>query len=71
MKFVRIYFWLYIACGRNTGGDVFRGHGPPVHINAKLLADVHERPNYKCPLRGDIRKNWNDTEKISMAPAQG
>jgi hypothetical protein len=24
-----------------------------------------------CPLRGDIRKNWNDTEKISMAPAQG
>ena len=23
------------------------------------------------PLRGDIRKNWNDTEKISMAPAQG
>ncbi|ELU43793.1 dynactin [Rhizoctonia solani AG-1 IA] len=25
----------------------------------------------ECPLRSDIYKNWNDTEKISMAPAQG
>ncbi|ELU38803.1 hypothetical protein AG1IA_07163 [Rhizoctonia solani AG-1 IA] len=25
----------------------------------------------QCPLRSDIYKNWNDTEKISMAPAQG
>ena len=24
-----------------------------------------------CSLRGCIRKNWNNTEKISMAPAQG
>ena len=39
--------------------------------NAKLKWGL-EYPNTNyCPLRGDIRKNWNDTEKISMAPAQG
>jgi len=26
---------------------------------------------YILELFGVIRKNWNDTEKISMAPAQG
>jgi len=44
---------------------------PPVKEKAKrcllALADII----IVCPLWGDIRKNWNDTEKISMAPAQG
>ena len=37
------------------------------------LARAHRRRAAKVfrPLRGGIRKNWNDTEKISMAPAQG
>ena len=40
-----------------------RNTGPP---GVRGIAD-----NVKRPPRGDIRKNWNDTEKISMAPAQG
>ena len=44
---------------------------PQLQQNAKArLADL-QTPIAFRPLRGDIRKNWNDTEKISMAPAQG
>jgi len=39
--------------------------------NTRMLLAGHCLANCLCPLRGDIRKNWNDTEKISMAPAQG
>ena len=39
--------------------------------NAKLKWGSENSTTCYCPLRGDIRKNWNDTEKISMAPAQG
>ena len=44
---------------------------PRVGQKAKLWQLHPEFPFTICPLRGDIRKNWNDTEKISMAPAQG
>ena len=39
--------------------------------NTKPLLHLPQILTNHCPLRGDIRKNWNDTEKISMAPAQG
>ena len=39
--------------------------------NTKLKWGQQNPNTTYCPLRGDIRKNWNDTEKISMAPAQG
>lgn len=39
--------------------------------NAKVTPCASNPYGLGCPLRGDIRKNWNDTEKISMAPAQG
>ena len=44
---------------------------PPLEQKAKLGRWGLYTDLYNCPLRGDIRKNWNDTEKISMAPAQG
>ena len=46
------------------------GH-PRLKQNAKSCASPPSFASQYCPLRGDIRKNWNDTEKISMAPAQG
>ena len=44
---------------------------PLVEQNAKAYSVSSIGKITLCPLRGDIRKNWNDTEKISMAPAQG
>ena len=44
---------------------------PPVNQNLHVLLYHAVVGKVDCPLRGDIRKNWNDTEKISMAPAQG
>ena len=44
---------------------------PPLEQNAKVRLTLPDQTYAYCPLRGDIRKNWNDTEKISMAPAQG
>jgi len=35
--------------------------------NAKSRASPPNIYSYHCPLRGDIRKNWNDTEKGSSA----
>ena len=47
------------------------GQHPRVERNAKTRLSGLQALTQFCPLRGDIRKNWNDTEKISMAPAQG
>ena len=47
----------------------------PMYPRLQQNANGHQSPDPTticyCTLRGDIRKNWNDTEKISMAPAQG
>jgi hypothetical protein len=40
---------------------------PRLEQIAKSRASPPNIYSYHCPLRGDIRKNWNDTEKGSSA----
>ena len=46
-------------------------HHPRLEQNTNFCSGRFVLPINNCSLRGCIRKNWNDTEKISMAPAQG
>ena len=51
--------------GEGGGGS---NHNAPIDPPPRLLGDPATSVS---ELFGVIRKNWNDTEKISMAPAQG
>jgi hypothetical protein len=44
-------------------------HKPGLKYSCLCVTSPQRIP--RRPLRSDIYKNWNDTEKISMAPAQG
>jgi len=58
------------VAARLSQSDVCEFTTPAEHNTKLCLRSLFVHIIY-CPLRGDIRKNWNDTEKISMAPAQG
>jgi len=59
---------IYRARGRQNRS---RGPHPRSTQNEYFHSPGRKPHNNNCSLRGCIRKNWNDTEKISMAPAQG
>ena len=53
---------------RGEGREGGSNHNAPIDPPPRLLGDPTTPVS---ELFGVIRKNWNDTEKISMAPAQG
>jgi hypothetical protein len=55
----------------DSDSDTSMIRDPRLTQNPNLWPTLGKLPTTNCSLRGCIRKNWNDTEKISMAPAQG
>ena len=56
----------------SPSGENFCTHcSPAVKIEALIIVKVSFAIYATLEPFGVIRKNWNDTEKISMAPAQG